>query len=113
MDVSDGFVGDLTKMLRVSGATAEIDLTSLPLSPAARASIALDPSLFEVAATGGDDYELIASVPPENADVFESAASEAGIDVTRIGKVLEGAAPPRFLRGGETVSFAYGSFRHF
>ena len=113
MDVSDGFVGDLSKMLRVSGATAEIDLTRLPLSPAARAAIALDPALFEVAATGGDDYELIASVPPENAGAFEGAASAAGIDVTRIGEVLEGAAPPRFLRGGEVVSFAHGSFRHF
>ena len=113
MDVSDGFVGDLTKMLRVSGATAEIDLSRLPLSPAARASIALDPALFEVAATGGDDYELIASVPPENADAFEGAASAAGIDSDADREVLEGAAPPKFLRGGETVSFAHGSFRHF
>jgi thiamine-monophosphate kinase len=113
MDVSDGFVGDLTKMLRVSGATAEIDLLRLPLSEAARAAIALDPALFEVAATGGDDYELIASVPPENADAFEGAASAAGLDVTRVGEVLEGAAPPKFVRGGEAVSFAHGSFRHF
>ena len=75
--------------------------------------IALDPALFEAAATGGDDYELIASVPPENAGAFEGAASAAGIDVTRIGEVMEGAAPPRFFRGGEAVNFAHGSFRHF
>ena len=62
MDVSDGFVGDLAKMLDVSGVSARVPIYRLPLSPAARAAIAADPGLFEVAATGGDDYELLASV---------------------------------------------------
>ncbi len=39
MDVSDGFVGDVTKMLRVSGVSARIDLRRLPLSPAAKAAL--------------------------------------------------------------------------
>ena len=43
MDVSDGFVGDLTKMLDVSGVTARVPIYRLPLSPAARAAIAADP----------------------------------------------------------------------
>ena len=37
MDVSDGFVGDLTKMLAVSGVTARVPIYRLPLSLAARA----------------------------------------------------------------------------
>ena len=51
MDVSDGFVGDLTKMLDVSGVSARVPVYRLPLSRAARAAIAADPGLFEVAAT--------------------------------------------------------------
>ena len=43
MDVSDGFVGDLTKMLDVSGVSARVPIYRLPLSPAARAAIAADP----------------------------------------------------------------------
>src|SRR5208337_1546790 len=39
MDISDGFVGDLTKMLEVSGVTARVPIYRLPLSPAARAAI--------------------------------------------------------------------------
>ena len=72
MDVSDGFVGDLTKMLDVSGVSARVPLYRLPLSPAARAAIAADPGLFEVAATGGDDYEVLASTPRESAAAFEA-----------------------------------------
>src|SRR5208282_3045593 len=75
MDVSDGLVGDLTKMLRVSGASARVEVDRLPLSRAAEAAIAADPDLMAVALTGGDDYEIIASVPPENTAAFEAAAA--------------------------------------
>ena len=74
MDVSDGFVGDLTKMLAVSGVSARVPIYRLPLSPAARAAIAANPDLFAVAATGGDDYELLASVAPDSAPAFEAEA---------------------------------------
>jgi thiamine-monophosphate kinase len=114
MDVSDGFAGDLAKMLRVSGASAEIDLAKLPLSAAARAAIAADPALFEIAATGGDDYEILASVAPQNAAAFEAAAAGAGVAVTEVGRALVGLAPPRFLgRDGAAIAFARGAFSHF
>lgn len=114
MDVSDGFVGDLTKMLRVSGVSARVELARLPLSDAARAAIAADPALFEIAATGGDDYELLAAVPPASVSAFEAAAQAAGVDVTRVGEALGGHAPPRFVgRDGEDTKFARGAFSHF
>jgi thiamine-monophosphate kinase len=114
MDVSDGLIGDLTKMLRVSGVSGEFHLASLPLSDAARAAAAADPALFEIATTGGDDYEILASVSPHKAVAFETAAAEAGVSVTRIGQALVGAESPRFLgRDGAAVSFERGAFSHF
>jgi thiamine-monophosphate kinase len=101
-------------MLRVSGVGASIDLARLPLSEAASAAVAADPALFAVAATGGDDYELIVAVPPESASGFEALAAAAGVDVAAVGVAVEGAAPPRFLgRDGGEVSFARGAFSHF
>jgi thiamine-monophosphate kinase len=114
MDVSDGFVGDLTKMLRVSGVSAQVDLARLPLSGAARAATALDPALFEVAATGGDDYEILASVAPQNAAAFEAEAASVGVAVTQVGHAFAGAEPPRFLgHDGAAVVFERGAFSHF
>jgi thiamine-monophosphate kinase len=114
MDVSDGFVGDLTKMLRVSGVTAKIEMTRLPLSPAASAAIAADPSLFPLAATGGDDYELILAVPAAATAGFEAAAATAGVAVTAIGEAMAGEGAPRFVdQEGRTFKFARGSFSHF
>jgi thiamine-monophosphate kinase len=114
MDVSDGFVGDLTKMLRASGVSARVELARLPLSPAARAAIAADSALFDIAATGGDDYELLAAVAPERSAAFEAAAAAAGVAVALVGEALAGAGPPRFIRtDGREAAFARGAFSHF
>ena len=100
MDVSDGLVGDLSKMLRVSGVSAIVDLTLTPLSEAARAAIGLDPAFFEIAATGGDDYEILASAAPHNSAAFEAEAAKAGVRITRIGEALAGAGAAAFCRPG-------------
>src|SRR5271170_3761035 len=114
MDVSDGFVGDLRKMLVASGVSARVPIYRLPLSPAARAAIAADPGLFEVAATGGDDYELLASTAPESAPAFEAAAAAAGVPLTFVGEALEGRRPPSFIGpDGNPVLFGRGSYSHF
>ncbi len=114
MDVSDGFVGDLSKMLGASGVSARAPIFRLPLSQSARAAIAADPGLFEVAATGGDDYELLASAPPASAPAFEAAASAAGVPLTFIGEAVDGRRPPSFIGpDGNPVVFARGAYSHF
>jgi thiamine-monophosphate kinase len=114
MDISDGLVGDLTKMLRVSGVSARIELPRIPFSEAARAALATDPNLRERLLTGGDDYEILCAVPAHSADSFEGQTGAAGVPVTRIGDVTEGSRPPVFRDcEGRPVSFARGSFSHF
>ena len=114
MDVSDGLVGDLTKMLRVSGASAEVEVARIPLSTAARAMIGGEPRLLESALTGGDDYEILASVPQGRRQAFEAAAEAAGIAVARIGTVTAGQGAPVFRDArGAAMSFARGSYSHF
>ena len=114
MDVSDGFVGDLRKMLRVSGVTAEINVDDVPLSPAARAVIGVEPALRATALSGGDDYELLVAVSPAGIEAFEAAAAVAGVPVTRLGPALAGTEPPRFFSGDDPdFSIAHGSFSHF
>ena len=114
MDVSDGLVGDLRKMLRVSGVTAEIDVDAVPLSPAARAAIAAEPALLETALGGGDDYELLVALPPESAAAFVARATAGGVNVTRLGAARAGTDAARFLRGDDPdFSIVRGSFSHF
>ena len=114
MDVSDGLVGDVTKMLKASGVSSRVRLAEAPLSVAAREAIALDPTLFDIAMTGGDDYELLASVARERAAEFEAAARRAGVALTHIGDVVSSVDALEFFgRDGARRIFARGSYSHF
>jgi thiamine-monophosphate kinase len=114
MDVSDGLVGDLAKMLRASGASGRLDLAEVPLSSAARAYVAADPAGFEIAATGGDDYEVLACVPPAATAEFEAAAAQANVKVRAVGVVEAGSAALRVVGlDGAPARFARGSYSHF
>ncbi len=114
MDVSDGLVGDLAKLCRASGVAAEINVESVPLSEAARAACANEPALVETILTGGDDYEVIATLPAGEVEAFRRAASAAHVAVTEIGKVVAGEGAARFFdRKHKLLRFARPSFSHF
>ena len=113
MDVSDGLVGDLTKLCRVSGIAAEIDAARVPLSDAGRAVLAADLNARETAFTGGDDYEILCTVPPAKVDRFRVAAMAAKVAVTEIGTVGAGEGAKFRDAQGEPLAFRHGAFSHF
>jgi thiamine-monophosphate kinase len=114
MDVSDGLAGDFTKLAAASGVAAEIAAARVPLSDAARQSVAADPSLLETALTGGDDYEVVATVPPEKREALQAAARAAGVTLTEIGSVQAGSPHVNILdQAGRPLVFKRASFSHF
>jgi thiamine-monophosphate kinase len=112
MDVSDGLVGDLAKLCRASSVAAEIDVARVPLSDAAQTALAADPRLIETILTGGDDYEILLTLEPQQLDAFRAAAQNADVEVTDIGRIAAGEGA-RFIRDGEPLTFARPSYSHF
>jgi thiamine-monophosphate kinase len=111
IDLSDGLVGDLGHVLAASGVAARVDVPALPRSEVlARQSPALQ---HECLLAGGDDYELLFSAGPEQADAVRAAATKAGVAVTRIGTIEAGRGLA--LRGprGEAIAGTFRSFDHF
>src|SRR5215475_11454891 len=73
IDVSDGLVGDCSKLCCASGVAADIDVGRIPFSEAAKAVISLDSTVLESALTGGDDYEIVCTVPEAKSASFQAA----------------------------------------
>jgi thiamine-monophosphate kinase len=114
MDVSDGLAGDLAKLCAASGVSAVIDAPSIPLSAAAAALRARGTAGVEALVSGGDDYEILCTLPENRFETFVQAAGIASVAVTSIGTVIAGVAAPRFLdaQGGE-IPLKRLSYSHF
>lgn len=114
IDVSDGLAGDLAKMCRASRVDATIDVARVPLSRAARVALAAEPELLETILTGGDDFEVLASVPPRKLAALHKSARAAGVALTEVGRFSAGRGTARFVDAqGRALKFARPSYSHF
>ncbi len=113
MDVSDGLAGDFTKLCSASGVAADIDVGRVPFADAAKAVIAADPGALEAAVTGGDDYEIVCTVPAAKSDSFRAAARVANVAVTDIGEVKAGEGARFLAADGQALAVKRASFSHF
>jgi thiamine-monophosphate kinase len=114
MDVSDGLAGDLTKLCGVSGVSAVIDLESIPLSGAAQDLVSRGIVGLETLIAGGDDYEILCTIPEDRVEAFAQAATRVGVTVGSIGTVIAGSAVPKFIDGqGKEITLERRSYSHF
>ncbi len=113
MDISDGLVKDLTRMANASGVGALIDTDVFPLSDAARAVVALKASEISTIATGGDDYQVLATVAPQNVAGFVAAAARADVRVAEIGRIMDGCGVVILGPDGNAISFERTGYDHF
>ncbi|HWP64387.1 MAG TPA: AIR synthase-related protein, partial [Candidatus Limnocylindria bacterium] len=108
IDVSDGLVQDLGHVCRASGVGAVIDLDRLPV---VRPCAALGRRGWLLAATGGEDYELLFTVPASRAG--QLARLRLGCACTRIGTIVRGRGVSLRDGAGHVVPTPAPGFDHF
>jgi thiamine-monophosphate kinase len=114
MDVSDGLVKDFGRLCQASQTGGHIDAEAVPLSAAARAVLAVGGATLADLLTGGEDYEALAAIGPQDAAEFEAAAAAAGTLVTRIGLIEAAAKGVRVNDGsGHAMAFKRTGWDHF
>ena len=111
VDVSDGLAGDIGHVLKRSSVGATLRLADLPRSTVLGA---MPEELQRLCLlTGGDDYELVFTAPPEARQRVLEAGRAAGTPVYRIGRIDE-APGLRVVDGmGRPVRDVPQSFDHF
>lgn len=105
IDVSDGLLADLGHILKSSGVGALLEEPLLPLSAAFRAALEQDPQQLQLALSGGEDYELLFSVPPERGGEVKDLARTLDLPLSRIGTVIP-------AEEGLKLRYCNGEIRH-
>jgi thiamine-monophosphate kinase len=92
-DLSDGLASDLRSICVHSSVGAAIDLVRLPVSQELKAACKqFGWDMESLVLTGGEDYELLVTFPPDKADSMDRAASASGVELTTIGTIQAAAA---------------------
>jgi thiamine-monophosphate kinase len=102
IDLSDGLAGDAAHLARASGAGLRIDAASLPLAKGvAEVAAAAGRDPLELAASGGEDYELLAALPADRlAEASTRIGEAAETTLTPVGAVVAGDGVEIRLPGG-------------
>lgn len=103
IDLSDGLIGDLKKLLAASGVGGELDIERVPIS-AALMSHFDEADRTRFALTGGDDYELCFTATRD--------AVTGVSDIAAVGKVTDGNGL-LCRQNGDIVEYEDGGYRHF
>lgn len=111
LDISDGLVADLQHICDASDVGAVIDVENLPLSPAVRA-LNNSAQAIEWALSGGDDYELCFTVPPQNMADIAMLIAEGKLNASIVGEIVPGNNVICEF-GGEPHALAKTGYQHF
>jgi thiamine-monophosphate kinase len=113
MDISDGLMQDLGHICAASGVGAEMRYPDIPLSKEARLLLARMDNPHEIVLAGGDDYELLFTVPSARAKQLRALADASGTPVTRIGRITDGRDVKALDGEGREIVLARRGYRHF
>lgn len=116
MDLSDGLLGDTTRLCEASGLGARLFLEALPIHPALQRLFPKE--CRQMALAGGEDYELLCAVAPERLEAVQRGLEQAmGTKLTVVGELEELGPGPRRVRvldaGGGEVEPKGWSWEHF
>ncbi|HEU4504755.1 MAG TPA: thiamine-phosphate kinase [Nitrospira sp.] len=115
IDISDGLSGDIRHLCAESRVGALIELSALPISSACREyASATKRDAVTMALAGGEDYELLFTVPARQRIRFERASAQHRVQVTRIGTITAARDGLRLaLPNGRQRPLPVSSYEHF
>lgn len=114
IDISDGLCADLGHILAASAVGARLFPDSLPLSDTFRQCVAAhSPEYYQLPLAGGEDYQLLFTLPPAKLTDAVATAANAETAVTVIGEITAQTGLLLTLADGSSYKTEVHGYDHF
>ena len=111
IDISDGLLADLGHILKASGCGARLEIEKLPEADSL-AGLG-DEARWNYQLSGGDDYELLFTLPPHHKALLPTWSQQLGIKLSIIGEIEEGEGVRCISPDGTIYDPQKAGFEHF
>ncbi len=88
LDISDGLLADLSHLRKASEVGCVLEVDALPLATGLQEAMGHDGAI-KAALSGGDDYELLVTLSPNNLAIAQQRLADCGLSLTVIGRCTE------------------------
>jgi thiamine-monophosphate kinase len=115
IDLSDGLTKDLSRLCRASGVGARVTLGAVPVAESlSEGADALGLDALELALSGGEDYELLATMPAGGVDTARNAIRDGfGTALADVGEIVEGSGLIAVDAQGHASALEPAGWDHF
>ena len=90
IDISDGLIGDLEKMINRQNLSFLINENEIPISSNLKKLISKKKLDKIETVTNGDDYQILFTASPNKNRIIKSISKNLGVKITKIGKIISG-----------------------
>jgi thiamine-monophosphate kinase len=113
-DVSDGLAQDLSHLCTESRVSAILDAEKIPIAEGVGKVAKNKAQAFDLAISGGEDYELLFTTEPDNDRSLRQFSLQIAVPITRLGEIIAPENSPLFLRRADKITpLAARGFDHF
>lgn len=112
VDVSDGFLADLSHLLEVSNVSGSVSLEALEFPAYIKSWLGSDKGDLMALLSHGDDYEIIFTAHPDHRDAISKMSEKLPFEVTRVGSCGLGAGLS-LKHNDKEVPFTKSGYSHF
>ncbi len=114
LDISDGLLADINHIAKGSNLQARIFSSDIPLSNAFQGVFQDTPDHgIQIAATGGDDYEILFTAKSKNEYQIIELSKELNVSITRIGTLVQGKNTLLLDKKNKEIPVVKSGWQHF
>ncbi len=113
IDISDGLISDLDKLIYNQNLSYKIELDKIPISSNLDKLIKLKKKKKIDYISRGDDYEILFTAPKSKSRIIKNLSKFSGIKISKIGKICSNIKKPQIIdKKGEKIAIKNKGYLH-